>query len=252
MPMYRRNFKRSYVGSSASTRQTRRRTTRRGRAGLTNVPRILNNNSVVGIRRHASTFLTFNNFSRWDDGVTSSNGLAVTFALDGCRMYVGGVNSTSATIPTNTDFTTLFDSWRIRGVSVKVFFTNTTATSATTTTAMPIVYFTPDSDDVTPPDMNIIQQYPGTKSYQFGNGATPDGCLRCYVRPKALNATGTQTGPTQLGAVSWPALAWMDMATPANQYFGLKMVLPPDVNQSVAGGRFIFHFAVDYEFKGCR
>lgn len=220
--------------------------------GLTTAPRTLNEGSIVGFRRHANGYLTFNNFGRFDDGTTSSNGVSFVFNAEGVRPYVGGVQGVNWAVGGAADMTALFDQWRIKGVSVKVFFTNTNSTTATTTTCMPIVFYAYDSDDIATPTEDIIQSYPSMKSYQWGNGSEADGALRIYFKPKAVSATGTQATGGTGGQVQWPGSAWMDMATPSSVYFGLKMVLPANLNQSATSGRFVFSIGIDYEYKGIR
>ncbi|QDJ95220.1 capsid protein [Capybara virus 7_cap1_536] len=137
--------------------------------------------------------------------LTSSNTgtqLGYTFAL--------------STLPNYTEFTSLFDQYKI--VALKVLFLprvdNNPAVSTTTNFNPGNIYYAIDYDDSITTDVNAILQYQGHKIVR---GDQP---FSVYIRsPKVANAIYSGTAFTSYGNTT----AWLDVASPSVPHYGLKL-----------------------------
>jgi hypothetical protein len=121
-------------------------------------------------------------------------------------------------VPTPTDFTSLFDQYRIAQVRVE-FLPEVNAFGASTTAIqLPYVLTAIDYDDGSPATTAAIQQYGTcmTNSYTeyFERVLNPRAALAAY--------SGAFTSYAQS-----PPGQWMDSASPSIQYYGLKWATTP-------------------------
>jgi len=119
-------------------------------------------------------------------------------------------------LPNYTEFTTLFDSYRIQ--SVEVIFDLAVPFSVATTQIWPTIIVWPDYDDATAPATQAIaDQVMVAERLQFSNATTQ---FRRRVVPK-LAVSVQSAGPTTVNAVNMPA-SWIDCGYPSVNHFGMK------------------------------
>jgi len=156
-------------------------------------------------------------------------------------------------MPNYTEFTALFDYYRVRGVHIKVVYTNNVANTsavvgaAAQAIALPTLQCMFDYDDNTPPSTeNELLQRPGVKLLTLGT----NGPLDLFVKPKiaAYAATDTATQPAILGSTD----SWLDANYPNVFHYGYKMWSTAWSAVPLQSGYFQFFFTYDLEFKGMR
>lgn len=153
-----------------------------------------------------------------------------------------------------TEFTALFDKFRIRGIAVRLipFFTSSLTGAAFTSTAaqmQPLLHTIIDHDDVIRPSddetgLNTIRQYDTYKMMRLG-----PKIFRRYLVPKAqtiVRGVGTD-GYAQVGKN-----VWLDCATTQIPHYGLKGIL----EWNNPGSSTLLHIKAEYtaylEFKDTR
>lgn len=182
------------------------------------------------------------------NGALNGNAIVFTFSLAEIRMYIGAGSVVSA-IPSYTEFTTLFDCWRVKSVKLHAFFQNTNSPTSQITTCAPLLHYVWDSDDHVIPSLGDVNQYTGVKRYQFCNGASKGGALVTTGRPHATS-TGVMTTGGSAGTKTEPLSTWMETAQSGIEFNSLKMVFDSfGATQATPEGRISFYFDIVYEFK---
>jgi len=122
-------------------------------------------------------------------------------------------------LPQYTEYTAMFDRYRITGVKLHVFPRISQQTPAGNTTAAtaysPVIAHTIDYDDATAPtDINTINQYDTVKfQYEFKP-------FKVWIKPRAAQAQYGAGVFTSYGNSS--PKQWMDVASPDIAYYGWK------------------------------
>lgn len=125
----------------------------------------------------------------------------------------GGIAFVLSDLPTPTDFTALFDFYRIRGVSI-------TFIPRVTQTTSPIVnygnfYWVVDYDDVNTPTLADLEQKQGVRvKYYVGKP------WRIFFRPKPL--TNIYNGAASSDAHQVAKFGWINAADTGVPHYGLK------------------------------
>jgi len=121
---------------------------------------------------------------------------------------LGALNFTLSALPSSTDFTSLFDQYRIAQVSIKFF-----PVAGVGTGSNPLVTVIDYDDSNTPSSVSDLYQYDSLQMNQPGTVFT-----RTLV-PKT--STAVYSGAFTSFA-SAPNSLWIDVASPNVQYYGLK------------------------------
>jgi len=192
-------------------------------------------------------------FTNLTGSVVYGSGLGLSFKLSevngtGNLVNPGVLNA----VPNYTEFTALFDYYRIKCVHIKMVYTNNVAntTSAVGTAqsiALPTIQAMFDYDDGNAPTTEgELLQRPGVRLVTQGT----NGPLDFSVNPKYANQILTDAGvqPAGIGKAS----DWLDGNFPGIPHFGYKMWLTPWPAATLQDGYFQFFFTYDLEFKGMR
>lgn len=116
-------------------------------------------------------------------------------------------------LPSYTEFTTLFDSYRLTGVKM-VFTPRINSTYATNNlNNVGILYYARDLDDSTNTDLSALMQYQDTKF------VTGYNAFSVYIRPKVTMEV-YNTSVTSAYSMGSP---WIDNNYPFVPYYGLKV-----------------------------
>lgn len=152
-----------------------------------------------------------------------------------CPTFHANTNTTSAaagyltltSLPSVTDFSNLFDQYKITGFKMTWLYSHNSdnSTAVAQTTSLPLLYTVYDSDDGTPmASINTMNEYMTCRVRRL------DRPQKIFVRPKVATpayAGGAFTGWTQPGTQPW-----IDMATTNVQYYGCKWAI--DANGATA------------------
>jgi len=239
-----------------------RKPSRRGAAALVPIRRRSlglygNVNQIFRCQRTATWqcgYSATNGFTNATGTVVYGTGLGLYFQLSGVLASGNLVNpGLLNNIPNYTEFTALFDYYRIRGVHIKLVYTNNVANTsaavgaAAQAIALPTLQCAQDLDDANAPltDGELLQR-PGVKLLQMGT----NGPLDLYVQPRYADQilTDAATQPAVVGSRA----SWLDSNFPGVQHYGYKMWLTGWPATPLQDGYFQFFFTYDLEFKGMR
>lgn len=154
------------------------------------------------------------------DGLSAST-LQITFAPSATDFRLDGVSIYSDVLPDVTDFSNLFDQWRLKKVIVRFDFAAGYNNSASTPIIMPSVWYVSDYDDPNSLSLTNMLQYPQVQVHNFyKNGYEP---LQVSLSPKPLRdvaGAGVSTGYGPMPVAPW--LRTADMSLP---HYGMKFAL---------------------------
>lgn len=156
---------------------------------------------------------------------------------------------TLGSLPNSSEFTTLFDQYRICGVKTKIIFNANSANfgSATNTYYIPNMLMVKDYDDATAlTTMAQYQEYGNFKVFRIDYPKTT------YTRPKIAIATYGNSAFTSYSApVGNP---WVDCGSANVEYYGMKWTL--DTTASVTAdidlGEIQLYHTVYFQCKNTR
>lgn len=160
-------------------------------------------------------------------GVNSGNfDLQFSFSLQKVQMYIAGATWYNWDMPSYTDFTNLYDKYRIDWIDVSMTFNSNTSTPAGGgVTTMPKVFVAEDNDDVSASNLAVIQQYDNLKIFQFGAG---DGVMKTFrIHPKCQEMVYYTAALT--GYQPSSSKKFIDTQYPNIPMYGLKAVIDPIV-----------------------
>jgi len=214
-----------------------------------------NANQVFRCQRTATWqcgYSAVSGFTNITGSIVYGSGLGLAFKLSEVNFTGNLVNPPLINVPNYTEFTALFDYYRIRGVHIKMIYTNNVANTSSAvgtaqSIALPTVQCMYDYDDANAPTTEgELLQRPGVKLLTMGT----NGPLNLSVVPKYANQILTDAGvqPAGIGKAS----DWLDGNFPGIPHFGYKMWLTPWPAATLQDGYFQFFFTYDLEFKGMR
>jgi hypothetical protein len=139
---------------------------------------------------------------------TSRTVLAGTVNASTTTDTFGAVAVSLSTLPNSTEFTTLFDAWRI----LEIYVTFLPIAPLSNTAAYPALYTVIDLDDAnTPAAVTDLTQYE-TCQTTVGRSLT----TRVFSPRFNIGTTGVRAEP----------FAWIDVASSTTNYYGLKYAMP--------------------------
>lgn len=133
-----------------------------------------------------------------------------------------------------SDFTGLFEQYKISGVKLKIYWTSTESTSGSRVPA-PRMTYAIDEDDVNPEGNSTIRQRNNVKFHQFSNGVP----LSLYIKPRMATEVYNTTTSIGVGTTAYSAKrGWVDSLNPNVEHYGLKFhiddVWAPAIEQGYA------------------
>lgn len=240
-----------YTQSSTSSRRSRmsRRLSRRGTK--------LRGPTPYGFKypfeRVVDYDVPLNLSTGWAPGGTSNGlGLGFSFTLDNLQVEFGNGSTTDIAINGSSDFTSLFDQWRIERVDMLMYYTgqnHTVQPSTINTYAMPIFRVVTDLDNSDVSATEILEEYPQCRTWQTGMSR---------AMKHTVYYPGVQTTAQLDTAADVPAIVkrapWIDCATAGIAHHGIKVkYVPfntnPDYSPDIIMGACKFSFKIYYTLK---
>lgn len=172
-----------------------------------------------------------------------TNSLQVYFSLQNFHYDTGGSANTQS-MPSYTEFTALFDEWKIRHVDFDLYFSKDDHSGATVNSQLPILYACTDFTDSLPVSgADEVLQYNPYHVRQLGNARGEDPRVRLSVNPR-LNMTNN-AGGTALSGQEWCNSIYPDVL-----WRGIKLWYDNQVTGTpVAVGWVTMVTTVHYEFR---
>lgn len=180
---------------------------------------------------------------------TGNNNFSLTYTLAGVVVWFGpGPGSATVPMASVSEYTALFDSYRITGVEVTMY--SSMNMNQSVTQFLPNLGVVTDYDDGTPITWAEAAQYENFKVIQF---SVPNKkVLRC--KPLA-SSTVANTGGVFVPANAFRS-QWMDCASNNINYYGNKFCFDNPMQGAATAaaneGFVTFHVRYTVEFKGTR
>lgn len=148
------------------------------------------------------------------------NDIEIGFALSNTYTYVGGGALGVIPNPGSSDFTTLYDEYRIDGVEVSFLWSSNAFTPGNGTAALPIINIVFDPSDTSAVSLSTALSYQNVQTLQMGNQRMQNGfVVRCKPVPNITTPGTGQVVPT--------SAPWMSVDTPNIIHNALKFVYDP-------------------------
>lgn len=143
--------------------------------------------------------------------------LSIVFSLSTTQFFIAGVLASSASNPGASDFTSLYDQYRLEGVEVAFMYgANAFAPGLANTAQLPIMNIVFDPTDVSIISLSSILQYQDLHTVQLGNQRTQNGyTVACRPRPLATLSSTAQAGIQ--------VAPWISKDTPTVGHYGIKV-----------------------------
>lgn len=144
-----------------------------------------------------------------------------TFSPGATDFRFGGTSIYSDALPNSTEFSALFDQYRIKNVIFRLDVPANYASSGANAAPLvyPLIHYVLDYDDYTNADINALLQYPQYQVHNFAkDGYTP---LMIKFSPKPLRdiaGSGISTGYGPMSVTPW--IRTSDFTIP---HYGLKL-----------------------------
>lgn len=170
--------------------------------------------------------------------------MELTFCPSATRYYIQGASIYADALPNVTEFSSLFDSWRLKKVVVRLDFPMGYSNSGYNPgLILPQVVYVPDYNDAGTVSKSDLLQYPQVQVHNFNkDGYTP---LMFEFSPRALQEVSSglvSTGYSNLSQNTWLRTSNMDV-----QHYGVKMYF--DFFNQTVNLSFPFEFSIWYELE---
>jgi hypothetical protein len=181
-------------------------------------------------------------------GVGLNYNVSMYFSLDTTQLYIGA-SSFATSLPSSAEFKSLFDSFRIDGVTLKMVYSNNSSTSASNTTSLPTFYMCEDHDDANVPASNTeLLQRSGLTIHQFGDTGKDGNEFLFHLKPRVAIAAYQ---PTAFSSYTTPSQAvWVNCGYPGTEHFGFKMWYEAVGSTNAAIGTLQIWAMYHFSFKG--
>lgn len=215
------------------------------------VPRTLSSPGVIyAFKRTCVANLTMNPSNGFTIAGNVGYGIGLLFTLNGLILNVGA-GSATANLPNASEFSALFDQWRIKQVFVKYVYSNNVSTTASPTTFLPTLLVSNDNDDATVPASSAeLLQRPEHKIMQLGTNGNTNNIRIVPCKPNAV--VSAFTGSVFSGYADATRNQWLDCNYSTIQCYGQKVWW--DVERTTNSDVGNLQLYVDFllEFRGVR
>lgn len=173
----------------------------------------------------------------------------VTSDFDGLFLYA--YTFAFAALPSVSDFTSLYDQFKITGIKHTIMLRSTNLSGLETNNSsyhpgMPYMYWVVDRDDNSAPlTLDELREYSAAKMFQFDTGRRT---WSVYFKPNTLAAVDYLGSPNSRSIMF---NKWIDMSNTGTQYYGLKIGIKMPVNGIISLPKAYFDVETTYYFT-CR
>lgn len=212
------------------------------------------NARTISFWRTVSYSITLNESLGW--GASGTTSLNFAFTLGNVLGWLGGGYSITLPVTNSSEFQSLFDTYKIPNVRMKMFFTNNNSSVNSPATGMPLLHIANDFDDAQE-NMTAasILERAGVRTFQFD--ATNSQGVSHWVKPSAKQTVSQVDPATGVQTVSNAGVSmgnqWIDVAASNIIHNGVKLVYNNQGrNNNTDIGSMTFIFEIEYTFKGYR
>lgn len=246
-----KRYSKQSVGSRKNQRRGGNRANKRGVQNVDLIPETRFSNSrdmVMTCSRTATYVDLLVPTTGW--GGSGLFDLEFSFSLTQMLVYRGGTLFSTTSITGGTDFTPLFEEWRINTVEIGMMYgANSVAPGPTTGPIGPILLAVFDPNDTSAVSLSSILQYNGVRVIQIANVRGESGA--CYkFQPRiqsnsASNAAGV--------AILQPPSQWISTDAPTAPHNGFKVFYDSAASTYASTiGSVSFYVKLNYSFRGTK
>lgn len=158
-------------------------------------------------------------------GANNADNFQLDFALQQFVLRLGGTAQITSVTPDYSEFTTLFDQYKIDKVDVMLIPTYTnTGITANVTQQLPVMVYALDDDDSAAASKLVLQEYGNARYTTLSNAVMGDPRPLVTFQPKPAQAI-YQTGATfAYGEIS-KGPKWIDVSYPSVPHYSFKAAL---------------------------
>lgn len=193
------------------------RTARAAAQKLTIVPSI-RSNPVHSFRRAVTRQFSWNP-AIGIDGYPYQT-MQVTFAPGGVNFRIAGTSIYTDPVPNATEFTNLYDQWRLKDIIFRFDCTVNTYANSGVTHVPPMISYVADYDDPNDTTATDILQYPQMAIHSFTKGGYQPLILK--MQPRVLDTVATSGFLLAFGPSA--ENPWIRTAEFSSPHYGLKFV----------------------------
>lgn len=148
--------------------------------------------------------------------------MQLTFSPSATRYYIQGTSIYSDPLPNVSEFSSLFDSWRLKKVVVRIDVPMGVSNSGLSPGfVLPQLLYAPDYNDSGSASRTDLLQYPQVLTHNFNrDGYTP---LMFEFSPRSL--TEVSSGIVSTSYINTPLNAWHRTSNMDVQHYGIKFYL---------------------------
>ena len=196
--------------------------------------------SMVKASRHVEA-----NFEYWGTDGWSAGGKDLSFQYTLARLcpVIGGVAATYINLPNMSEFTNLFDQYKIDSIDIEIFYQSNFVNSGMDYTD-PILHIVNDYDSSGSFNLADINQYPNVKSYALSPGKK----IKWKVKPQFKGDVLTDSGVTSSSVSTQNG--WMDTTGTNILGYGTRFYIDSignNVNNRI--GRVSIRFKYNMSFR---
>jgi len=206
------------------------------------VPRAVS--KAFKIRRTWVQPIDYNPVNGWAN--TGYQTVQMNFTASASDVRIGGVSVYTPSLPNTSEFTNLFDQWKIKQVTTRFDWSiNTAQPSSDVSYASPLIFLVLDHDDSLDASVNDLLQYPGMVTHSFLTGGYKPLIVTHTPRP-LRDVAGSGISTSYSPASSNPFISTTNLLTP---HYGIKFAarsMGASVNAVI--GQLLITCFIDMEF----
>lgn len=172
--------------------------------------------------------------------------MCIAPAFGSCDFRINGVLIFAASLPNATEFTALFDQYRIRKINVRVIFSQNSADVNTSTVSLPVVHQMNDYNSTGNMNLSEYQQHPELKTWQLGQDKDISWSFVPHVRGDLI----TQGGVLSSSANNMPC-PWIDTSSTSIEMLGTRLYLNnlgQNTNVNIGAIMFLVDYYMEFKF----
>jgi hypothetical protein len=207
---------------------------------------------IVPATLSAAYNMQINSSTGWNSA--GFQNLNFQFLQSGVTFNYGAAQIGSTSFANGSNFSTTFDQYRIKKISMEVFFSSNTS-SVTTTTQLPMCYLVTDVDDTfgLGSATNALA-YGSCIPFQLGANGAKYGKQIFYLNKPTIaqSAVNNQNSSTSTPSAALTVSPWLDCNATSVQHLGFKLFLDTIAATNVAEGYVTFVFKCIHEYRSTR
>lgn len=155
------------------------------------------------------------------DATSGAYTIQVSYAPGETNWRFGGTSIYADAVPNSTEFTSLYDSWKLVSITHRIDYTVDATAGVGVAYVPPLLLYAPDYNDLGDASISALLQYPQVRTHSFElNGYSP---LIFKMSPKPLatiGGSGVLSGYSEMKTA--PQLRTSEFTTP---HYGVKFAL---------------------------